>query len=150
VSRFASCSLGERRFAALVEGEQVVPLEGVSELGADTPSSLLADPPLTGETLRLADVSLRPVVPRPGKIVCVGLNYKAHVDEGIYDLPDYPALFPKFADTLVGAGEPIVLPPESEAVDYETTSRCATTSTSRTSGWRERRGRARRRSGRSW
>ena len=100
------------------------------------------------------------MIPRPGKIVCVGLNYKAHVDEGVYDLPDYPALFPKFADTLVGAGEPIVLPPESEAVDFEaelafvigtpggaspgggagrgrrlrspTASRCATTSTSRT------------------
>ena len=119
MSRFASCALGERRFAALVEGDEVRPLEGVSELGAETPSSLLADPPLTGEALRLEDVSLRPVVPRPGKIICVGLNYKAHVDEGVYDLPDYPALFPKFADTLIGAGEPIVLPPESEAVDYE-------------------------------
>jgi acylpyruvate hydrolase len=119
VSRFASCSFGERRFAALVEGEAVLPLSDVPELGAATPSVLLADPPLTGEKLPLADVSLRPVVPRPGKIICVGLNYKAHVDEGIYDLPDYPALFPKFADTLVAAGEAIVLPPESDAVDYE-------------------------------
>jgi acylpyruvate hydrolase len=119
VSRFASCSLGERRFAALVEGEEVLPLDGVSELGTGTPSELLADPPLTGEKLPLAEVSLRPVVPRPGKVICVGLNYKAHVDEGVYDLPEYPALFPKFADTLVAAGDDIVLPPESEAVDYE-------------------------------
>jgi acylpyruvate hydrolase len=119
VSRFASCALGERRFAALVEGDEVLPLAGVEELGPQTPSTLLAEPPLTGERLRLADVSLRPVVPRPGKIICVGLNYKAHVEEGVFDLPDYPALFPKFADTLIGAGEPIVLPPESEAVDYE-------------------------------
>jgi acylpyruvate hydrolase len=119
VSRFASCSLGERRFAALVEGDEVLPLEGIEELGSATPSEVLADPPLTGERLPLEDVALRPVVPRPGKIICVGLNYKAHVDEGVYDLPDYPALFPKFAETLVGAGEPIVLPPESEAVDYE-------------------------------
>ena len=119
MSRFASCSLAGRPFAALVEGEEVLPLDGVSELGPETPSELLADPPLTGERLPLAHVSLRPVVPRPGKIICVGLNYKAHVDEGIYDLPDYPALFPKFADTLVAAGEDIMLPPESEAVDYE-------------------------------
>ena len=119
MSRFASCSLGERRFAALVEGEEVLPLDGVSELGTGTPSELLADPPLTGEKLPLAEVSLRPVVPRPGKVICVGLNYKAHVDEGVYDLPEYPALFPKFADTLVAAGDDIVLPPESEAVDYE-------------------------------
>ena len=119
MSRFASCSHGERRFAALVEGDEVLPLRDVEELGVMTPSTVLADPPLTGEKLPLGEVTLRPVVPRPGKIVCVGLNYKAHVDEGVFDLPDYPALFPKFADTLVGAGEPIVLPPESEAVDFE-------------------------------
>jgi acylpyruvate hydrolase len=119
VSRFASCSLGDRRFAALVEGDEALPLGGVQELGAATPSELLAEPPVTGERVPLADVTLRPVVPRPGKIVCVGLNYKAHVEEGVYDLPDYPALFPKFAETLVGAGEPIILPPESAAVDYE-------------------------------
>jgi acylpyruvate hydrolase len=119
VSRFASCSHGERRFAALVEGEEVLPLRDVEELGASTPSEVLADPPLTGESLRLEDVSLRPVIPRPGKIVCVGLNYKAHVDEGVYDVPDYPVLFSKFAETLVGAGQPVLVPPESEAVDYE-------------------------------
>jgi acylpyruvate hydrolase len=119
LSRFASCALGERRFAALVEGHAVRPLAGIESLGPATPSEVLADPPLTGETLRLADVTLRPVVPRPGKIVCVGLNYKAHVDEGVFEVPDYPALFPKYADALVGAGEPVLIPPESEAVDYE-------------------------------
>ena len=67
MSRFASCSLGERRFAALVEGERVLPLEGIEELGAATPSTVLADPPLTGESLPLADVALRPVVPSPGR-----------------------------------------------------------------------------------
>jgi acylpyruvate hydrolase len=119
VSRFASCSLGERRFAALVEGDVARPLRGISELGADTPSEVLADPPVGDETVALADVTLRPVIPRPGKVICVGLNYRAHVEEGVYDVPDYPALFSKFADTLVGAGAPVLLPPESEAVDFE-------------------------------
>ena len=64
-------------------------------------------------------MTLRPVVPRPGKILCVGLNYRAHVEEGVYDVPEYPVLFPKFADALVGPGEPVLVPPESEAVDYE-------------------------------
>ncbi len=58
-------------------------------------------------------------IERPSKIVCVGLNYKAHVDEGVYDVPDYPVLFTKFAESLVGAGAPVLLPPESEAVDFE-------------------------------
>jgi acylpyruvate hydrolase len=119
VSRFASCSVGERRFAALVDGDVAVPLRGIAELGPETPAAVLADPPLSDERVPLGDVTLRPVIPRPGKVVCLGLNYKAHVDEGIYDVPDYPALFSKFTETLVGAGEPIVLPPESEAVDYE-------------------------------
>jgi acylpyruvate hydrolase len=119
LSRFASCSLGERRFAALVEGDAVRPLRGVAELGAATPAAVLADPPLSDETVPLDAVTLRPVVPRPGKIVCVGLNYRAHVDEGVYEVPDYPALFSKFADALVGAGQPVLVPPESEAVDYE-------------------------------
>ena len=117
--RFASCLLGDRRLAALVEDDSVRPLRDVVELGRDTPSEVLADPPLTGERVPLADVRLLPVVPRPGKIVCVGVNYRAHADEGGYDLPDYPALFSKFTETLVAAGEPILLPPESEAVDFE-------------------------------
>ena len=119
MSRFASCSLGERRFAALVEGDVVRPLAEIDALGPQTPLVLLADPPLSHETIPLADVTLRPVVPHPGKVICVGLNYRAHVEEGVYDVPDYPVLFPKFADALIGAGAPVLLPPESEAVDYE-------------------------------
>jgi acylpyruvate hydrolase len=119
VSAFASCALGERRFAALVDGDDLRPLRGIEELGAATPAEVLADPPLADERIPLADVALRPVIPRPGKVICVGLNYRAHVEEGIYDVPDHPALFVKFAETLVGAGEAVRLPPESEAVDYE-------------------------------
>ena len=117
--RFASCAHAGRRFAALVEGETVRPLEGIAELGRETPSALLADPPLTDGRVSLADVTLLPVVPQPGKVICVGLNYAEHVDEGIYDVPDHPTLFVKFPEALVAAGEPIVLPPESTDPDYE-------------------------------
>jgi acylpyruvate hydrolase len=117
--RFASCAHAGRRFAALVDGDALLPLEGIAELGRETPSPLLADPPLTGERVPLAEVELLPVVPRPGKVLCVGLNYAEHVDEGVYDVPDYPALFVKFPEALVGAGEPIVLPPEATDPDYE-------------------------------
>jgi acylpyruvate hydrolase len=117
--RFASCLLGDRRLAGLVEDDVVRPLRDVVELGRETPVDVLADPPLTDERVPLADVRLLPVVPHPGKIVCVGLNYAAHADEGGYDVPEYPALFTKFAETLVGAGDPVLLPPESSAVDFE-------------------------------
>ena len=117
--RFASCEHDGRRFAALVAGDEVRPLRGIAELGRETPAEVLADPPLTDDRLALADVRLLPVVPHPGKVLCIGLNYRAHVAEGVFEVPDYPALFQKFQETLVGAGEPIRLPPESEAVDFE-------------------------------
>jgi 2-keto-4-pentenoate hydratase/2-oxohepta-3-ene-1,7-dioic acid hydratase in catechol pathway len=58
-------------------------------------------------------------IARPGKIVCVGLNYRDHAEEGGTDLPKAPLLFAKWPNTLIGAGEPIVLPPETIEVDYE-------------------------------
>jgi acylpyruvate hydrolase len=117
--RFGSFLQCGRRFAGLVEGDEVRPLRDVAELGRDTPSELLADPPLTDERLPIADLKLLPVIPHPGKIVCVGLNYEAHAKEGGHDRPDYPALFSKFQETLIADGDPITVPPESEAVDYE-------------------------------
>lgn len=58
-------------------------------------------------------------ITRPGKIVCVGLNYRDHAQEGGLELPKAPLLFAKWPNTLIGDGEPIVLPPESTQVDYE-------------------------------
>jgi 2-keto-4-pentenoate hydratase/2-oxohepta-3-ene-1,7-dioic acid hydratase in catechol pathway len=58
-------------------------------------------------------------ISRPGKIVCVGLNYLDHAQEGGMDLPKAPLLFAKWPNTLIGDGETIVLPPESKEVDYE-------------------------------
>lgn len=68
---------------------------------------------------RLAEVRLLPVVPRPGKIICLGLNYRDHAAEAGLSVPDAPALFPKFATSLIGAGDPIRLPRVSDQVDYE-------------------------------
>jgi hypothetical protein len=56
---------------------------------------------------------------RPGKIVCVGLNYHDHADESGMEIPAQPLLFGKFPNTPVGPGEPIVLPPTSAHVDAE-------------------------------
>jgi len=61
-----------------------------------------------------------PAIPRPGKIVCVGLNYRDHVAEGAgRDVPDRPLLFSKFANAVVADGEPIIRPPGTHALDLE-------------------------------
>ena len=48
----------------------------------------------------VAEADFAPVVTRPGKVICVGLNYRAHILETGRELPEYPTLFAKFADTL--------------------------------------------------
>jgi acylpyruvate hydrolase len=101
--RFASCAHDGRRFAALVDGDVVRPLREIAGLGRDTPSEVLADPPLSEERHSLREVALLPVVPHPGKIICMGLNYREHVAEGAYDVPDFPVLFSKFRETLLAA-----------------------------------------------
>lgn len=118
--RFASCEAGGERFAALVDEDRAIPLDGLRELGADMTSEQLARPSLSPRrAVPLDEVRLRPVVPRPGKIICLGLNYRTHVDETERELPDYPVLFTKFPESLIGPFDDIVKPPESAQVDYE-------------------------------
>jgi 2,4-didehydro-3-deoxy-L-rhamnonate hydrolase len=71
------------------------------------------------ERLELESLSPAPAVHRPGKIVCVGLNYRDHVAEGGRPGPDRPILFAKFANAVVADGEPIVRPEGTHALDLE-------------------------------
>lgn len=103
-----------------------VDADGYTELGYGDLGQLLAEPDwrnraetTTGGTHPDKGAEFAPLVPRPGKIFCVGLNYRTHILEMGRDLPGYPTLFAKFADSLIGAADPIALPPESEQVDWE-------------------------------
>jgi acylpyruvate hydrolase len=60
-----------------------------------------------------------PLLRRPPKIVCVGLNYADHAAESPYDLPTYPAFFPRYAAALIGHRQPMILPAISEQLDFE-------------------------------
>jgi len=60
-----------------------------------------------------------PVVPQPEKIICVGLNYRGHIVEMGRDLPTHPTLFAKFSRAFIGANAPIILPRESDRMDWE-------------------------------
>jgi acylpyruvate hydrolase len=65
-------------------------------------------------------LDLLPIVPRPGKFICLGLNYIDHAKEGgHHDLPPYPTLFMRGPTSLLAAGKPIVRPAISETLDYE-------------------------------
>lgn len=85
-------------------------------------AALLADPgaaTLSGPVVPLDQVELAPLVVRPGKIICVGVNYAVHQAEMGHERPAHPTLFAKYAEALIGADDPIVLPPESQAMDWE-------------------------------
>jgi 2,4-didehydro-3-deoxy-L-rhamnonate hydrolase len=58
-------------------------------------------------------------IERPGKIVCVGLNYRDHAEEQGVELPEEPLLFAKWPNALIGPGDPIVIPSLVEKCDYE-------------------------------
>ncbi len=64
-------------------------------------------------------VKLLPPVPKPGKILCVGLNYRDHAIEGGKAIPTEPVLFAKYPNTLIASGDPIKLPKVAQKVDYE-------------------------------
>jgi 2-keto-4-pentenoate hydratase/2-oxohepta-3-ene-1,7-dioic acid hydratase in catechol pathway len=68
---------------------------------------------------KLDQVRLLPVIPNPGKIVCVGLNYGEHVRETGREITEQPTLFLRVAESQLAHGEDIVLPPESTKLDYE-------------------------------
>ena len=72
-----------------------------------------------GETVALSDVALLAPVPRPGKVICIGLNYRDHAAEGGNPIPDYPSVFLRGPTSLVGPGAPIVMPECSDKLDFE-------------------------------
>jgi acylpyruvate hydrolase len=105
---------------AEVQGDLLVPLAGLAELGpAVTPELLELAERRTADAFPAAEADLRPVVPSPAKVICVGLNYQAHIEETGRSDSDYPVLFPKWASSLAGPFDPLELPSESAAVDYE-------------------------------
>ncbi|MBM4764810.1 fumarylacetoacetate hydrolase family protein [Bacillus sp. B15-48] len=70
-------------------------------------------------TQPLSETSLFAPVPKPDKIICVGLNYKDHAEESNMEIPQYPMLFSKYSNTVNGPYDNIVLPKVSENIDYE-------------------------------
>ncbi len=89
-------------------------------LDADALAELGARARDADSRIALADVRLLAPVPDPEKIVCLGLNYRDHAAEAGQEIPAAPMWFAKFANSLIGSGEPILLPPAHAGhVDYE-------------------------------
>ncbi|THJ48311.1 fumarylacetoacetate hydrolase family protein [Burkholderia sp. LS-044] len=119
---------GKAAFGAIKE-------EGIVDLASRMPAladlaSLLADDAALEEARRLvatavaadfplADVELEPVIPRPNKIICVGINYVAHAAEAGRTVGKYPVIFHRYAETLLPHGAPLIRPTISDNFDFE-------------------------------
>jgi acylpyruvate hydrolase len=117
---YANYELNAQNYVGEVDGDHLVPLTGLTEIGPNTTKDALASAERRYEDrVGLIDVQLRAVSPSAGKVICVGLNYTAHIEESNRELPTYPVMFPKYASSLISPNADIVLPPESQQVDYE-------------------------------
>ena len=117
--------------AAVALGEDIVPVAALAapansvrgllaSLDADGLAELAQRAAQADERVALADVALHAPIVDPQKIVCIGLNYRDHAEETGQEIPTAPMWFAKFANSLAGSGEDIVLPgAHPDHVDYE-------------------------------
>jgi len=103
------------------DGDTLTEIDGFSDVGA-----LLQDPAwasiaeaANGAMYMYDGADLAAVVPSPGKIICVGHNYRNHIKEMGREVPEYPTLFAKYAESLIGPNDDLALPQESDTVDWE-------------------------------
>ena len=108
---------------AVVDGDVAVDiaadLRAELEAGRDPMAAGRAALASNAPRLPLAGLSFAPLVPEPGKTICLGLNYFDHAKEGGREKPDYPWFFYRGKSSLIGHGQPGVLPKVSSRFDYE-------------------------------
>jgi acylpyruvate hydrolase len=121
--KLATIRVGGTTRAVRADGDQLVDL-GAADLGeflasADWEQRAAEAGKSAARTYAAAGADFATLVPNPSKVVCVGLNYRNHIQEMGRDLPEYPTLFAKFADCLIGDGDDIARPPETGQFDWE-------------------------------
>jgi 2-keto-4-pentenoate hydratase/2-oxohepta-3-ene-1,7-dioic acid hydratase in catechol pathway len=101
--------------AGVLSGDRVI------GLGTDMLSVIASGKPPSqdGPVYEMAAVRLLAPIPRPPKLICIGLNYRDHALEAKMEIPKVPTIFNKFTNVVIGPGDPIVLPAASTRPDYE-------------------------------
>ena len=96
-------------------------LQALIKAGPEASASVADAVKSAPDAAQLARDAVKPAIPlpRPGKFICVGLNYALHAKEGGHDTPDYPSFFVRWPTSLVAAEAPVIRPKVSEQLDYE-------------------------------
>ena len=107
--------------AARLDGDVFTAVDGYADLGEllgqENWQQIAKD--ASGAQHPAASAELETLVPNPSKVLCVGLNYKGHIQEMGRDLPTHPTMFAKFADTLTGPNDPVEAVSEDPELDWE-------------------------------
>ncbi|MDQ0865180.1 fumarylacetoacetate hydrolase family protein [Arthrobacter globiformis] len=112
---------GTSTVAVRQDGNTLTEIDGFTDVGAllkDSAWESIAHA-ANGATHALDGADLEAVVPAPGKIICVGHNYRNHIKEMGREVPEHPTLFAKYAESLIGPNDDLALPQESDTVDWE-------------------------------
>lgn len=119
--KIATLRLPGRLTAARVDGDLLVEIPGFSDVGVlvQFPNWEDIAAQANGPIHHISSVDFAPAVPQPGKILCIGMNYRAHIAERGTPMPEFPTVFGKFADALAGPHDDIPLPPEDHKLDWE-------------------------------
>ena len=100
------------------DGSALIPLGPMERFWADPYGSALAAPQITTR-VEANSVTLVPPVKPDARILCVGLNYNEHVQEGPFDAPEYPTLFGRWTPSLSVDGTPVAVPVDEQGLDWE-------------------------------
>ncbi|WP_427004266.1 fumarylacetoacetate hydrolase family protein [Pseudarthrobacter sp. H2] len=103
------------------DGDTLTEIEGFADVGEllNTAGWEATAKAAAGATHPAEGADLDAVVPFPGKIICVGHNYRNHIKEMGREVPEYPTLFAKYQESLIGPNDDLALPQESDKVDWE-------------------------------
>ncbi|WP_417732089.1 fumarylacetoacetate hydrolase family protein [Rosistilla oblonga] len=111
----------------LFAGDRITPVAGIDATLPSTMPELMATQDLdarlakadAAESIAVDSVKILAPVAAPEKVICIGLNYRDHAIETNSPIPESPVVFCKFPSSVVGPGDPIILPTVSDSVDYE-------------------------------
>ena len=133
--KIGNVRIGGKIQAAVAKGDRIIPLSSVKgfqeKYGSVVTDDIIRNPEMLRTVAALADqgsetgqikdrtISYAPVVLQPQKIICVGLNYRSHVEETRDKIPESPVLFSKYSNSLAGSGDIITISKETKQLDYE-------------------------------
>jgi 2-keto-4-pentenoate hydratase/2-oxohepta-3-ene-1,7-dioic acid hydratase in catechol pathway len=100
-------------------GERVTPVAEVGQFYADLPHWLDVARKVTDGELAVDDVELAPPVPPSARVICIGLNYRAHAAEGGFTPPEHPTVFGRWVASLTVSGTPAPVPANEPGLDWE-------------------------------